>query len=75
MKPNRGLPKNRLTPEKRVHFRPEITYYPNCGIKLKETMYASHKIVATLNRILDKSCLNVDCAAWKYLLSGLAAWG
>ncbi|MDT3425145.1 hypothetical protein J2Z22_000658 [Paenibacillus forsythiae] len=53
MKPNRDLPKNRLTPEKRVYFRPELTHCPDCGTKLKRHHTASHKIVATLNGILE----------------------
>ncbi|AFC28430.1 MULE transposase, conserved domain protein [Paenibacillus mucilaginosus 3016] len=53
MKARRGLPRNRLIPEKRIYFRPELTHCPDCGTKLKRHHTASHKIVATLKGILD----------------------
>lgn len=53
MKPHKkGLPKNRIVPERKVYFRPEVTHYPDCGTKLKRHHTASNKIVATLQGII-----------------------
>jgi rubredoxin len=37
MKPQKkGLPKNRIVPERKVYFRPEVTHCPDCGLKLSD---------------------------------------
>lgn len=34
MKPQkRSLPKNRIVPERKIYFRPEVTHCPDCGTK------------------------------------------
>ncbi|WP_086074447.1 transposase [Paenibacillus camerounensis] len=54
MKPQkRGLPENRIVPERKMYFRPEVTHCPDCGTKLKRHHNASNKIVATLEGIIE----------------------
>lgn len=60
------LPKNRVTPDKRIYFRSEIKHCPHCGTLLKRHHTAWKKNVITLNGIIQAwnmayNCPNQNC--------------
>lgn len=61
------LPKNRVIPEKKIYFRPEIQHCPHCGTKLKRHHTAWKKNVITLAGVIQAwsmayACSNADCS-------------
>jgi len=61
------LPKNRITPEKKIYFRAEVHYCPHCGTKLKRHHTAWKKNIITLNGVIQAwnmayHCPNSECA-------------
>lgn len=60
------LLKNRIVPEKRIYFRPEIQHCPHCGAKLKRHHTAWKKNINMLNGVIQAwsmayKCSNANC--------------
>jgi hypothetical protein len=60
------LPKNRIIPEKKIYFRPEIQNCPHCGTKLKRRHTAWKKNIITLSGVIQAwsmayACSNAHC--------------
>ncbi|MED4569806.1 transposase [Brevibacillus agri] len=60
------LPKNRVIPERKIYFRPEIQNCPHCGTKLKRHHTAWKKNIITLSGVIQAwsmayACRNSDC--------------
>lgn len=60
------LPKNRVIPEKKIYFRPELQQCLHCGAKLKRHHTAWKKNIITLSGVIQAwsmayTCRNADC--------------
>lgn len=47
------LPKNRIIPERKVYFKPELENCPDCGLKLRRHHTAWKKNISTLNGVIE----------------------
>ncbi|MBN2981778.1 transposase [Cohnella algarum] len=61
------LPKNRVIPEKKIYFRPEMQHCSHCGAKLKRHHTAWKKNIITLSGVIQAwsmayVCSNMDCS-------------
>jgi hypothetical protein len=57
------LPKNRIIPEKKVYFRPEIQHCPHCGAKLRRHHTAWKKNIITLGGVIQAWSMAYICSA------------
>jgi hypothetical protein len=65
-----SLPKNRVTPEKKIYFRTEFKFCPHCGTKLKRHHTAWKKNIITLKGVFQVwnmayHCPNSNCSYQK----------
>lgn len=61
-----SLPKNRIIPERKIYFRPEVTCCVHCGDKLKRSHTAWKKNISTLHGVMQVwsmayKCANLSC--------------
>lgn len=57
------LPRNRIIPEKKIYFRPEMRHCPHCGAKLKRHHTAWKKNIITLNGVIQAWSMAYICSA------------